>query len=322
MNLVLFLLAALWVLPARAQNGLYTDPILVLEPGMHTAQINRFDIDAAGRVLATASNDKTVRVWSAEDGALLRTLRLPTGSGHVGKAFAAAISPDGALVAVGGWTGEAAGQDSVYFFDTASGRLLRRAGGLPDVAFHLTFSPDGRRLAATLGGGHGIRLIDPATGRTSAEDRDYGGSVHAAAFDRAGRLATTSEDGKVRLYDPNLRLIKSALVRRGKLPLGVAFSPDGERLAVGYADADTVDVFDPATLGWLFAADAGGSDNGNLHEVSWSADGAGGAARRRRRSDRALDRRGTRRVLRPAPRLRCGEGPARAAGRGACLFHR
>ena len=52
----------------------------------------------------TASDDKTVRVWSLADGALLRTIRLPAGPGNVGKAYAVAISPDGATIAAGGWT--------------------------------------------------------------------------------------------------------------------------------------------------------------------------------------------------------------------------
>jgi hypothetical protein len=134
--------------PARAQEGLHTEPVLVLEPGMHTAPIRRLDADAAGRFLVTASDDKTVRVWAAADGALLRTLRLPAGPGNVGKAYAAAISPDGALVAAGGWTSASGTDESVYLFDRASGRLLRRAGGLPARVIHLAFSPDGSRLAA------------------------------------------------------------------------------------------------------------------------------------------------------------------------------
>jgi WD40 repeat protein len=272
MRLVLLLLAALWVVPARAQEGLHTEPVLVLEPGMHTAPIRRLDADAAGRFLVTASHDKTVRVWAAQDGALLRTLRLPAGPGNVGKAYAAAVSPDGALVAAGGWTSASGTDESVYLFDRASGRLLRRAGGLPATVLHLAFSPDGERLAATLHSG-GVRLVDPATGRVAAEDRDYSDQSYGAAFDRAGRLATTSFDGKVRLYGPGLRLLKAAPAPGGKHPYGVAFSPDGARLAVGYEDTTAVDVLDGATLGRLFTADTGGADSGSLPRVAWSSDG-------------------------------------------------
>ncbi len=40
-------------------------PQLRLDPGMHTARIKRIDVDAEGRYLVSASDDKTVRVWSA-----------------------------------------------------------------------------------------------------------------------------------------------------------------------------------------------------------------------------------------------------------------
>lgn len=39
------------------------EPILHIETGMHTANINRIGVDAANRYLVTASADKTVRVW-------------------------------------------------------------------------------------------------------------------------------------------------------------------------------------------------------------------------------------------------------------------
>ena len=87
-----------------AMSPLYEQPVLVVDPGMHTATINSVAVDAAGRLAVTGSDDKTVRVWSLADGKLLRTIRMPAGPGNVGKIYAVAISPDSDLVAAGGWT--------------------------------------------------------------------------------------------------------------------------------------------------------------------------------------------------------------------------
>ena len=73
----------------------------VLETGMHTAKIFRFDVDRAGRYGVSASNDKTARVWDLASGRLLQTLRVPVSKDDEGKLRAVAISPDGARVAVG-----------------------------------------------------------------------------------------------------------------------------------------------------------------------------------------------------------------------------
>ena len=275
---VFALIAAFFVAaPAWAQTpGLYDRPILVLDPGVHTAPIRRADVDAAGEIAVTGSHDKTVRLWSVKDGRLLRTIRLPVGPGNVGKVFTVAISPDGETVAAGGWTrwNEADRQDQIYLFDAASGAMSGRIEGLPSVVLHLAFSPDGRWLAATLGGANGLRVFDRAVGWAEAfRDEDYDGRSHGADFAADGRLATTSFDGRLRLYDADGAL--SAVVETGfARPFGVAFSPDGRRIVVGFDDTSELRLYDGRTLAALPAPDAGGIGNGDLSEVAWSADGA------------------------------------------------
>jgi len=134
------------------------EPILRIETGMHTAVIKRIGVDAANRYLVTASHDKTVRVWELPTGRLLRVIRVPLGAGNEGKLFAVALSPDGTTIAAGGWTSPDGLNTNIYLFDRESGRLLRRLGGLPNVVSHLVYSPDGRYLAATLGGKNGVRV--------------------------------------------------------------------------------------------------------------------------------------------------------------------
>jgi hypothetical protein len=65
--LLLALLFAVSVnLAAMAQ--LYEQPVLAIEPGMHTASIIDLKADAAGRLAVTGSDDKTVRVCRRRTG--------------------------------------------------------------------------------------------------------------------------------------------------------------------------------------------------------------------------------------------------------------
>ncbi len=252
-----------------------TRPLLRIESGMHQAVIRRIAVDKDERFLVTASEDKTARVWDLESGALLTTLRPPIGDDALeGKLYAVAITPDGATVAVGGWTAASARHLNIYLFDRASGRLIQRIGGLPEVVFHLTFSADGH-LAATLCGRNGLRIYDAADDwREVFRDTDYGADSYWAAFDHQGRLVTSCYDGLVRLYDAAFRLLAKVKPKGGEQPFGVAFSPDGGTIAVGFDHTTAVTLLDGHNLQPRGAADTNGVDNGDLSKVAWSQDGA------------------------------------------------
>jgi WD40 repeat protein len=253
-----------------------TEPILRIETGQHTAALKRTDTDAANRFAVTASEDKTVRVWSLPGGKLLRILRLPIGDPNdadSGKAYAVAMSPDGETVAAGGWTTR--GHHDIFLFDRASGKLKHRFGDLPSTVSHLVYSRDGSRLAASLGGSRGIRVFDAVNGyQPLPSDAQYKGDSYWAQFDRAGRLVTVSFDGFVRLYARGQYEIPTAQFdSKGRKPYSAAFSPDGSRIAVGYAGVADVDVFSGADLKPLFRPDTMGI-SGLLISVGWSQDGS------------------------------------------------
>ena len=257
---------------AEGTTGLHDRPVLVVDPGMHTASIRDADVDRAGRWLVTGSHDKTVRLWSLDSAQLKRTIRLSAGPGHVGKVYAVAIDPAGETIAVGGWT-HPAPPASIYLF-RRDGTLLERLADLPDVVLHLAFSPDGGVLAATLGGGFGLRLYDRYKNwQLMATDTDYGDHSHGAMFAANGQLATTSYDGQVRLYNRYGVRLAARQLTAGERPFDIAFSPDGNRLAVGFVNKHVVIIIDGNNLMPLITPEKARFINGDLSSVVWSTDG-------------------------------------------------
>src|SRR5215472_1875641 len=94
------------------------EPILRINTMAHTGITRRIATDRENRYVVTASDDKTARVWSLPDGRLATVLRVPIGEGNLGKLYAVAVTSDGSVVALGGFTGVDGSSDhSIYLFD-------------------------------------------------------------------------------------------------------------------------------------------------------------------------------------------------------------
>lgn len=260
-------------------NGQTTGPILRLNTEMHTAAIRRISTDADGKYILTASNDKTAKLWDAKTGELLQTFRPPIDLGNEGMLYAGALSPDGKIAAVGGWTGISGYDKNIYLFNTNTGELLKRLSGLGNVIRDLEFSKDGTYLAAALGGREGVVIYK----KGYANDNDYseyktlsgyGDRSNNISFSPSGKLATLCYDGYIRLYNSDFNL-KKKKTGAGNKPYSVAFSPDGDKIAVGYDDAKEIDVFDAGKLKLLYQPKLGDMDEegGFNLGLTFSSDG-------------------------------------------------
>jgi hypothetical protein len=273
--------------PARAQGSLPTEPILRIETGMHGGQLRRIDVNADCSLMVTGSYDKTARLWALPKGGVgqatpLRALRVPIGPDEEdGKVYAVALSPNGRFVAAGGRDvfADRTHDFGVYIFEAETGRVVRRLGQSHNTIAHLTFSRDGKRLAATLGDGGGLRIWETTGWTLIGQDEDYGGlDAFGAAFDAKGQLYTVANDGFLRRYGEAFKVEVKTKTVGGTTPYSIAVHPRGDRLAVGFTDSSAVEVYDTSNLTRLFATDTAGTGrgagHGSFYGVAWSANGA------------------------------------------------
>ena len=200
--------------------------------------VRSVSVDLAGKQIAAANDDNTVRIWDMDTGKV-RALQV---DGEDAPA-AVAMSPDGAWVAAG------TGNDAFQLWDAATGMRYGDAIPVGAKVWGLAFSSSGERIAAA-GGDGTVSVWNRVTGRHVGSMPTGPEVALSVAINRSGdRVVSGGNDGAVHLWDlrNNSHLFWKPPTPQPAPARSVALNPADGRVAAAFADG-SIHLFDGKTL--------------------------------------------------------------------------
>jgi WD40 repeat protein len=189
----------------------------------HTGAITSVAFSPDGKLIASGSNDSTVRFWDLNGTSIGQPLQMPKGV-----LSSVAFSPDGQLVAVGV-------NKTIWLWRTNSNLVNRAFQGHEKGITSVAFSPDGQ-LIASAGKDATVRLWDIDGNSIGQPFQGHKGTVYSMAFSPNGELiASGGWDKNIYIWNKSGDLIKKFEGHDEDIN-SVTFSPDGELIATGSGD--------------------------------------------------------------------------------------
>ncbi|KAK3614744.1 hypothetical protein LTR22_027677 [Elasticomyces elasticus] len=261
-----------WVTVKPAVDEDWSACIQTLEG--HSGGVRSVVFSADSSRLASASNDKTVKIWDASSGQCLRTLE-----GHSGAVISVVFSADSSRLASASW------DKTVKIWDASSGQCLRTLEGHSDGVSSVVFSADSSRLASA-SRDMTVKIWDASSGQCLRTLEGHSNAVISVVFSAdSSRLTSASLNKTVKIWDASSGQCLRTLEGHSAGVSSVVFSADSSRLASALRHK-TVKIWD-ASSGQCLRTLEGHSDM--VISVAFSADSSRLASASRDKTVRIWD---------------------------------
>ncbi|PQE19375.1 vegetative incompatibility HET-E-1 protein [Rutstroemia sp. NJR-2017a BBW] len=220
-----------WILQ-EPNTDLEWNAVLQILEG-HDGWVNCVAFSPNSKLLASASNDETVKVWDIT-GTGQQTLE-----GHIGWVNSVTFSPDSKLLA------SASNDKTVKVWDITTGILQQTLEGHSSV-ISIAFSPDSKLIAWA--SNEIVKVWDAATGTVQQILQGHNGWINSVVFSPDSKLlASASKDKTIKIWDITIGIVQQTLQFEefNSWVNPITFSPDSKLLAS--ASNETVKVWDAAT---------------------------------------------------------------------------